>query len=197
MIASKQIAFGGSKRKPYDAEIEYLESTGTQYVDTGISPDAFTIWRLACAATNTTTQFIGAIDASTIRFHFSLYDLGDVRGCMGRVQSRIGSSDLAFHVIELDAANKRVGMDGVYVPLEYYGAIPSIPIWLFGRNSDKPSYMRMVSVKISASQIWKNGVLVSDFIPVRKGDVGYMYDRVSGQLFGNSGTGEFVLGTDL
>jgi hypothetical protein len=39
--------------------------------------------------------------------------------------------------------------------------------------------------------------LMADFIPVRVGDVGYMYDRVSGQLFGNAGTGEFVLGTDL
>lgn len=24
--------------KPYDAEVEYLESTGTQYIDTGIVP---------------------------------------------------------------------------------------------------------------------------------------------------------------
>ena len=35
-----------------------------------------------------------------------------------------------------------------------------------------------------------------DLIPVRKNGVGYMYDRVSGQLLGNSGTGDFVLGPD-
>lgn len=35
---------------------------------------------------------------------------------------------------------------------------------------------------------WKNGVLLSDYIPVRKGSAGYMYDRVSGQLFGNVNT---------
>jgi hypothetical protein len=34
---------GSTRRKvvrqlPYDAEIEYLESTGTQYIDTGITP---------------------------------------------------------------------------------------------------------------------------------------------------------------
>ena len=33
-------------------------------------------------------------------------------------------------------------------------------------------------------------------IPVRVGQVGYMYDRVSGQLFGNQGTGNFILGED-
>ena len=36
-----------------------------------------------------------------------------------------------------------------------------------------------------------------DLIPVRKNGVGYMYDRVSGQLLGNSGTGDFVLGPDV
>ena len=42
-----------------------------------------------------------------------------------------------------------------------------------------------------------NGTNVADFIPVRVGSVGYMYDRVSGKLFGNAGTGDFVLGPDV
>ena len=40
------------------------------------------------------------------------------------------------------------------------------------------------------------GVSIFDFIPVRVGSIGYMYDRVSGQLFGNSGTGAFIIGPD-
>ena len=39
--------------------------------------------------------------------------------------------------------------------------------------------------------------LVLDLIPVRIGNVGYLFDRVSGQLFGNAGTGSFVLGPDV
>ena len=36
-----------------------------------------------------------------------------------------------------------------------------------------------------------------DLIPVRKGSFGYMYDRVSGKLYGNAaGTGAFVIGPD-
>jgi hypothetical protein len=38
--------------------------------------------------------------------------------------------------------------------------------------------------------------LLLDCIPVRVGNVGYMYDKVSGKLFGNAGTGSFVLGSD-
>jgi hypothetical protein len=44
--------------------------------------------------------------------------------------------------------------------------------------------------------MFDNDILVRDFIPVRVGTTGYMYDKVSGQLFGNSGTGEFILGAD-
>ena len=35
-----------------------------------------------------------------------------------------------------------------------------------------------------------------ELIPVRVGQVGYLYDKISGQLFGNQGTGDFVLGPD-
>ena len=48
------------------------------------------------------------------------------------------------------------------------------------------------------AEIWDeqyNKVL--DLIPVRKGNIGYMYDRVSGQLFGNQGTGAFIIGNDV
>ena len=50
--------------------------------------------------------------------------------------------------------------------------------------------------EIYACQIYEGDTLVRDFIPVRKGTTGYMYDKVSGNLFGNSGTGDFVLGND-
>ena len=45
--------------------------------------------------------------------------------------------------------------------------------------------------------MWDGETLVRDYIPVRVGQVGYMYDKVSGQLFGNSGTGNFILGNDI
>ena len=45
--------------------------------------------------------------------------------------------------------------------------------------------------------IYNNDLIVNDFIPVRVGNVGYMYDKISGQLFGNAGTGEFILGPDV
>ena len=55
----------------------------------------------------------------------------------------------------------------------------------------RPSHLRIHHLTVSI-----NNVLVRDFIPVRKGGKGYMYDRVSKKLFGNKGTGDFVVGPD-
>lgn len=66
---------------------------------------------------------------------------------------------------------------------------------LFGVGTNYPTLG--YKARIYGETIHTDGVLVRDFSPVRVGSVGYMYDRVSGQLFGNGGTGAFVLGPDV
>ena len=51
--------------------------------------------------------------------------------------------------------------------------------------------------KIYSFRLDKGGIPQLDLIPVRVGDEGFMYDRVSGKLFGNAGTGRFILGPDI
>lgn len=53
------------------------------------------------------------------------------------------------------------------------------------------AYMRLYSYR------WiKADKLILDLIPVRKGKEGFMYDKVSGKLYGNSGSGKFIVGPD-
>ena len=51
--------------------------------------------------------------------------------------------------------------------------------------------------KVFSAKVYVNDELVFDGIPVRKDGVGYLYDKVSGLLFGNEGTGSFVIGNDI
>lgn len=46
-------------------------------------------------------------------------------------------------------------------------------------------------------KVKKENTVILDLIPVRVGQVGYIYDKISGQLFGNSGTGNLILGNDI
>ena len=56
---------------------------------------------------------------------------------------------------------------------------------------------RGVNENIYYFKVYKGGVLKLDLIPVRVGQTGYLYDRVSRQSFGNGGTGNLVLGKDV
>ena len=51
--------------------------------------------------------------------------------------------------------------------------------------------------KLYYFKVYDNNVIIMDLIPVRVGTVGYMYDKVSGKLFENEGTGSFILGPDI
>jgi hypothetical protein len=64
------------------------------------------------------------------------------------------------------------------------------PIYAFGNPKIK------VAMRLKYLKIYENNELVQDLIPVRKGTIGYMYDKVSGQLFENIGSGSFILGPD-
>ena len=144
---------------------------------------------------------MGAIDKSKNRFHFSFYSFGLFRGCIGSLQIGMGSSDKLVHTLTIDAPNNTVSEDETSYSFMMSGLVPSISIWLFGRNSDFPSYIRFTKIRIYSCKIYQNGIIVSDFIPVRfinkRGETeGAMFDRVSGQLYRNAGTGAFIIGPD-
>lgn len=54
-----------------------------------------------------------------------------------------------------------------------------------------------ISCQMKQCSIKTGNNALLDLIPVRVGNVGYMYDNVSGRLFGNAGSGSFILGPDI
>jgi hypothetical protein len=200
MIAARQIAFGGSKRKPYDAEIEYLESTGTQYIDTGIIPDTQDV-RIEITYANGTGHLFGSRNSSSFGAVNNLWSAYAISSNVCRtdwigVNTNILVTPSAKTIVFLSDAT---GSSITYNDTTKTGEIKTpinLPLILFGVNTNGAISVA-TKMTLYSFKAWKNGILVFDLIPVRVGDVGYMYDRVSGQLFGNQGTGEFVLGSDI
>ena len=170
----------------YDREIEYLESTGTQYIDTGL---------------NYFADF--EIDIQ-LRQSVSNKALGTANGdCMQRVSAsnpvwRFSSSssnyDTNVSIVERHKMGWISGVitcDGLFITNKTKTFSSGI-MCIFGI----PGY-RFPNVVYGCKLYDSNGILVRDFIPVRKGQVGYLYDRVSSQLFGNKGTDNFILGKDI
>ena len=66
-------------------------------------------------------------------------------------------------------------------------------IRLFNVRRDRADGVRMYYFRLQAP----DGSIIRDMIPVRKGNIGYMYDKVSGRIFGNaSTTGYAIIGPD-
>lgn len=192
--------FGGNsstkkgKKLPYDAEIEYLESTGTQYIDTGVVLDATMTVRVLYdyiqkgfvfgARSTTYSGYSGVTNESdgpySIRYGNKLiYTQRTIP---------LGTNDVVISPIG-------VILNGATVSSTTYGNdFFSGHCFLFTINNNGQPYKGIYAVTRIIRFSIDN---IIDLIPVRKGNIGYMYDKVSGELFGNSGTGDFVLGPDV
>lgn len=180
---------------PYDAKIEYLESSGTQYIDTEISPTLDT--ELECIVIPIDHQ-ISVVQTDFISrrgINITDWAVGSWAcyfGDKGYIPEQ-GSSRFKYFTPQRILINsQKVTIDDI----EYTINATSMTgdrlyvyksVWSY--ETDK--------TRICALSIRQNGALVRDYIPVRVGQVGYMYDRVSRKLFGNAGTGSFVLGPDV
>ena len=197
----------GGQILPYDAEIEYLESTGTQYIDTDIIlTKNFQIEMNAAFIYKSGFQvLIGSYVNSSI--------YGTPLGINGNgypyIQVGDGNSYVYFTssvdyvdsvmrlwVAEGNGSTQYLTYNGTTKSKAITGDLPTITMYLFARSNTSGAG-NYTYAKIGKTSITINGVLVRNFIPVRVGQVGYMYDKVSGQLFGNSGTGNFILGPDV
>lgn len=60
---------------------------------------------------------------------------------------------------------------------------------------------RMFVGRVAKCKIWLDSALVRDYRPVKAKELGvwtgYMHDRISGENFGNRGTGAFVIGPEV
>ena len=203
MLGARTAAWSG-RALPYDAEVEYLESTGTQWIDTGviIPPD------VDFEFTGSIVRDIsnGCVFGETYGFKWSPTNPGYalVTTANGKIYLRYGnSSNTAIGLTD-------IGLENTFTA-SFEGNAFKVNGLLVGTVDRISSFDRPVSSMsvfqrnflygggntFSAIRInnLKFGTLF-DFIPVRKGTVGYFYDRMSGNLFGNAGKGEFVIGPD-
>ena len=180
----------GGKSLPYDAEVEYLEADGTQWLSTGITAKNGIDVIIDCLYTYSPSGTKVMVGSSANPGWWA----GSTNGKWGVTATPTNNpSSLVRHIIDVKYAySTEIYVDGVFSGRQGRGGTVADPIALFNAyNSSFQSNARLYSAII------KDGdTVVFDAIPVRVGTTGYMYDKVSGQLFGNAGTGDFILGPD-
>ena len=196
---------GGGQVLPYDAEIEYLQTTGTQYIDTGIVSGTNIVAEIKAILTQTSSDvqtFLCARTGNNVSFSnlLSIKNVSTPYVQIGSGNSSVDSSadPTVLHTYRTGLQNNSLFFetDGTTEGTRAIsGTTSDLSMYLFARHTDSGADRGIYS-KLYYCKITKNGSLVRDFIPVRVGQTGYLYDRVSGELFGNDGTGSFALGND-
>lgn len=181
---------GGSK--PYDALIEYLQGDGNAFVDLGVRGTRETLISVTFMPTITSNSdgVCGWRGDNT-----NSLSITSSNSVSQRFGSQSKTTTFALNVQhELTINKSGVIIDGVTTAWNQSAAFTT------------PSTLRLFMVNTSLSKfkgkimsfiMSDNGVILFDMVPARVGQVGYMYDKISGQLFGNAGSGNFVLGNDI
>lgn len=157
--------------------IEYLQSNGTQYIDTGVIHN-----------TGTTAivdfEFISGVQKLEQRA-LSEYESSSVRFQCGMTSGAFTTTH-GFTVNQTNVWQRTIGT-GTGIGQGSYSC------YLFAQNgSGSPAHVRG-STRIYSCQISQDGILIRDFIPCfRKNDMEFgMFDMVNKIFYQNIGTGKF------
>lgn len=177
--------------------VEYIESTGTQYIDTGFKPNNTTRVVMDIQVIKSGTfPFFGArygnandtftvwmMSASTVRSDF--YDNSAIEVNVSNVLNRM----------TIDK-NKNVCSFGGILATNVNGSFQvPVDLLLLGIDTNGVIDERKLSGRLYSCQIYDNGNLIRDYWPcLDENDVACLYDRVSDVYVYNSGSGVFVSG---
>ena len=162
-------------------QLEYIEGSGSQYIDTKLTCNKSDFWRYNIIA--------------------DLANNSNYAGCNGylQYQASVGGGVKSDIDIVYQNVTETISVNGVQKSSQswagYSGSNVKIGILKMGDAnnawfSDPPQ-----SGKIYSCKIYKSGVLTRDFVPCKNlsGSIG-LYDLVSAQFYQNSGTGTFIAG---
>ena len=206
LIAARNAMLAGGAKLPYDAEVEYLESTGTQWIDTGIvaSDDVGVSMYISHMVRPSTTRLMFGVFGNTNRFGLG-WNTENLFVWWNVASNGVAVPTIDDITIQLNYLNSRAWSFGSVSAgniLATYNASNTEIRLLNGRvmGGDNNIFGTSAALKFGETNISSGTAIVRNFIPVRFTNElgvseGAMYDRVSKQLFRNAGTGAFVFPT--
>lgn len=202
MLLDRRREMGEKELLPSGAvRIDYLQSDGRQYINTGINGDSNLTIDIKATFTNSSTFVCGSAGNTNTRCCSMLrYGTDSIQFGYGNYWNLYVLKGLETLNLNLKKQNNNIiitiksGDTIVEYTKSFINFDSGKDFCLFVNNGNSALDG---GNKIHYCKLYYNDSLVRDYIPVRIGQTGYMYDKVSGQLFGNAGTSSFILGPDV
>ena len=177
--------------------LEYIQSGGTQFIDTGFKPnqDTRVLIKANFPFTSASSSLFGAREAQTTKnFSVTSYQ-NHYRNYYKSTETDLETSVAFSGPFILDKNKNIADFGGLKTVTDTYASF-SCPVnmYLFALNNNGTAKF-FSSSKIYYCKIYDNGTLVRDFIPCQttSGDIG-LWDDVNSVFYGNDGTGTFTAG---
>ena len=194
---------GGTALPEGYTPLEYVQSSGTQYINSGYAPNQNT--RVVADVqlmeqTTATVAFFGVRDTAAANspnkfIAWSMTTGQSIRSdYFGTSSNPTSNISVVGKRITIDK-NRNICSFGETVLTNTLatGQCQNNMFLFAGNNEGKANYFGLI--KLYSCQVYDNDNLIRDFIPCinAEGVVG-LYDTVGAQFYGNAGTGEFIAG---
>ena len=185
-------------------EVEYIESTGTQYINTGIVPTMDISFKLVASkvgsyvdnnmfgsrkTSGTSTDLLGII--TNISLGVNILILCNSGAGWGGSNSCYITYDNDFHIYIATKDTLTIDTNTIQHTAQNYST-NDLPMYLFGLNNRGNA--QLSAQKVKSLQISDNNRLVRNYIPVYDTLTNKygMWESVQGKFYGNAGTGDFT-----
>ena len=178
-------------------QIAYLQSTGTQYIDSGVKGDSdvrVTADFEITAFGSGTTFIFGAQGTDSVRYTLGMTSAGAFRSDFGTAMTSGSEASLNTRY-SADKNGNVCTVGGQTLTSAAATFTGTTNIYLFGRSYSSVSCSQ---IKMYRCKMYKGGTLIRDFVPCKNPDgVAGLYDIVNGTFYTNQGSGTFTAGADI
>lgn len=204
MLGKTNVKVRPNAKKPLIEYVEYIESTGTQYIDTGICPykTKTEITFQAVSKTNSNQYIIATWNESDNRYYPVCIANGYFKTAnRSNTATNLGNYDTNVHTIIYNDESNKVYFDGVekakVTDLTTQGTNSIFLFAMHNSSNGAQEYFigRIMSVKITDKT---TNTIIRDLKPCKDGAGVYcMYDEITKRYYYNQGTADFTGGASI
>lgn len=182
-------------------QLDYIQSSGTQYIDTGISGGANASYEIMFRPTSSNVSYqqyfagdknptIPKLCENSTSYTTLFIEVGTTN-----TTTSISSSTRNTVKYNSDGSITVNGTSITGLPTTAGAGWGSLTWWIFNAHEEPTLYANM---ELYGLKMWTDGILVRNFVPAKRNSdsVIGLYDSVSHTFFTNAGTGTFTAGSE-
>lgn len=181
-------------------QLEYIQSSGTQYIDTGIAPTINTRFEVDFQPTTQGQDdgVIGCVDPNACIVYTASTVYGSFKQGTG-ASTTVNTTVMARHTASI--SNGLFVLDGTshtFSAVSSFSTTQKVLLFALSYAGASGGVYGKSSCRMYAAKIYSGGTLLRDYIPCKNasGTIG-LYDTVNSQFYSNAGTGTFIAGPEV